>query len=83
MCAEGLSAIIRRNEEAGLFHGCTIARGVPTISYLLFADECYFFFKATRSEASVMKRILNQYEAISGQVVNFNKSNVTFSPNTN
>lgn len=26
MCAEGLSAIVRRNEEAGLLHGCTIAR---------------------------------------------------------
>lgn len=29
-----------------------------------------------------MKRILKQYEDISGQVVNFNKSTVTFSPNT-
>lgn len=30
-----------------------------------------------------MKRILNRYEEISGQVVNFNKSTVVFSPNTN
>lgn len=27
MCAEGLSAIIRRNEVNGLLHGCRIARG--------------------------------------------------------
>lgn len=29
-----------------------------------------------------MKRILNRYEQISGQVVNYNKSVVTFSPNS-
>ncbi|XP_074359953.1 uncharacterized protein LOC141700078 [Apium graveolens] len=29
MCVEGLSAIIRRDEEAELIHGCRIARGAP------------------------------------------------------
>lgn len=46
MCAEGLSAIIWRNENGGLLYGCHVARGAPIISYLLFADDCYFFFKA-------------------------------------
>lgn len=82
MCVEGLSAIIRRNEEAGLLHGCTISRGAPEISHLLFADDSYFFFKATGPEAGVMKIILDRYEAISGQVINYNKSTITFSPNT-
>lgn len=82
MCAEGLSAIIRKNEEAGVLHGCTVARGAHAISHLLFSDDCYLFFKATNSEASVMKQILNMYESISVQVINFNKSLVTFSPNT-
>lgn len=82
LCAEGLSAIIHRNEEAGLIHGCTVARGVPTISHLLFADDCYLFFKATLAKANVMKRILNRYENISGQVINYNKLSLTFSPNT-
>lgn len=82
LCVEGLSSIIRRNETAGLIHGCTIVRGAPTISHLLFADDCYLFFRAVKMEANVMKRILNRYEDISGQVVNFNKSTVVFSPNT-
>lgn len=82
LCAEGLSAMIRRNESAGLIHGCAVARGAPIISHLLFADDCYFFFKAIESEANVMKKILNRYEEISGQVVNFNKSSVVFSANT-
>ncbi|XP_074350476.1 uncharacterized protein LOC141689871 [Apium graveolens] len=29
MCVEGLSAIIRRDEEAELIHGCQITRGAP------------------------------------------------------
>ncbi|XP_074359973.1 uncharacterized protein LOC141700097 [Apium graveolens] len=82
MCVEGLSAIIRGNEQAGILHGCTVARGAPTISHLLFADDCYFFFRANATEAGVMRRILDRYEHISGKMVNFNKSVVIFSPNT-
>lgn len=82
MCVEGLSSIIRRNEDAWLLHGCAISRGAPPISHLLFADDCYFFFKANGSEATVMRRILDRYEVISGQKINYTKSAVTFSPNT-
>lgn len=52
------------------------------IYHLLFADDCYFFFRAVESEENMMKRILNRYEEISEQVVNFNKSSVVFSANT-
>lgn len=70
LCAEGLSAIIQRNEEIDLIHGCIIARGAPAISYILFADGCYLFFKATGPDAIVMKNILTRYEFISGQSIN-------------
>ncbi|KAL8131297.1 hypothetical protein AgCh_007286 [Apium graveolens] len=82
MCAEGLSAIINRNENVGLIHECVIARRAPSISHILFADACYLFFKATEVEARTMKSILHRYETLSGQPVNYNKSSVTFSPNT-
>lgn len=36
LCVEGMSALIRRNENTCLIHGCTIARGSPMISHLLF-----------------------------------------------
>lgn len=82
LCAEGLSSILRRSEEAGIIHGCTIARNAPPISHSLFADDSYFFFRASESEATSMKNILLRYEKISGQAINFNKSNVVFSKNT-
>lgn len=82
MCAEGLSAMIRRSVENGLIHGCTVARGAPNISHLFFADDCYLFLRATEVEADNLKRILVRYEAISGQQINFGKSTVVFSPNT-
>lgn len=56
LCAEGLSAIIRRNEDVRLVHGCFIARDAPTIAHLLFVDDNYFFFRAIESEAQTMKK---------------------------
>lgn len=82
LCVEGLSAMIRRHEAVGLVHGCVISRGAPPISHLLFADDCYLFIRATRIEAATMKAILLRYEKMSGQAINFNKSNAIFSPNT-
>lgn len=45
LCAEGLTAILRRYEDNGLIHGCKIAKGAPSISHLIFADDCYCFFE--------------------------------------
>ncbi|XP_074336652.1 uncharacterized protein LOC141673815 [Apium graveolens] len=82
MYAEGLSSIIRRNKEVGLITGCKIARDALPISHSLFADDCYFFFKANTREANSMKNILHRYADVSGQVVNLTKSAITFSSNT-
>ncbi|KAH9656150.1 reverse transcriptase domain-containing protein [Citrus sinensis] len=81
LCAEGLSALIRKNERAGLLHGVKVARGAPVVSHLFFADDCFLFFKATNSEAHVIKRILGVYGQGSGQMVNLSKSSIFFSSN--
>lgn len=82
LCAEGLSSIIKRHEDVGLLHGISIAKGAPPISHLLFMDDCYMFFRANRDEARIMKDVLDRYERLSGQAVNYNKSSVVFIPNT-
>lgn len=75
LCAKGL-------RDVGLIHGVSIARGTPSISHLLFADDCYMFFRADETEARVIKNVLTRYEKLSGQAINFHKSSIIFSPNT-
>ena len=58
-----------------------MCRGAPRISYLLFADDSFLFFKASIEESITIKKVLEDYEMISGQVINFNKSGIFFSPN--
>ncbi|KAH9726440.1 reverse transcriptase domain-containing protein [Citrus sinensis] len=83
ICAQGLSSLINHYERAGLLHGIRIARGAPCLTHLFFADDCFLFFKASDKEASVMKVALTLYGAASGQRVNFDKSSISFSANTN
>ncbi|CAH9135001.1 unnamed protein product, partial [Cuscuta epithymum] len=81
LVAEGLSARLRQEEAAGRLHGVCVARGAPRISHLLFADDCFLFFKASHDECSIVKTVLEDYEVASGQVINYNKSTISFSAN--
>ncbi|KAK2409029.1 hypothetical protein QL285_044487 [Trifolium repens] len=74
LCAEGLSALIKKAEDRGDLHGVKICRNAPIISHLLFADDCFLFFRAAESEALVLKNILTIYEQASGQAINMQKS---------
>ncbi|GAU10142.1 hypothetical protein TSUD_420060, partial [Trifolium subterraneum] len=81
ICAEGLTALIRHAESSGDIHGVKICRNAPIISHLLFADDCFLFFRANINEAVAMKNILATYEAASGQAINFQKSEIFCSRN--
>jgi len=59
-----------------------ICTNAPTISHLLFADDCFLFFRGSVDEATVLKNILANYEAASGQAINFQKSEIFCSRNT-
>lgn len=81
MVVEGLNALIRHYECRGQFHGIAVARYAPRISHFLFADNNFIFFKANPSESEVCKNILATYATASGQIINFEKSSITFSKN--
>ena len=48
--AEGLFAMLQQAEVCGDLHGCRISRGAPSISHLLFVDDNFFFFNASKQE---------------------------------
>jgi hypothetical protein len=81
LCAEGLSALISRAETTGDLTGTAIYRGAPRVTHLLFADDCFLFFKACDRQAQTMKNILSLYEAASGQSISLPKSEIYYSRN--
>ncbi|KAM1396322.1 hypothetical protein ACFX2I_014032 [Malus domestica] len=47
ICAEGLSAVLRKREEQGSLHGIRVTPNGMQISHLFFADDAVIFCKAT------------------------------------
>ena len=78
LCTEALIENIRKKEGEKLLTGLKIARGSPTISHLLLADDSLFFCKANMQESEVILQILKDYERASGQQINFSKSSIQF-----
>ncbi|KAA3473267.1 reverse transcriptase [Gossypium australe] len=80
-CGEGLSALMRLACQEKKISGAKVCRGSPTITHLMFAYDCILFGEVSNRGVNVFKDILSEYEACSGQCVNFKKSKVFFSPN--
>lgn len=81
--AEGFGALIKEAHAYGLLHGISISRNAPVISHLFFADDSLIFARANVREAEEILNILKRYESFSGQVINFEKSEVSFSRGLN
>ncbi|KAH1090919.1 hypothetical protein J1N35_018176 [Gossypium stocksii] len=81
-CREGLSSLIRLALKEKALRGVKASRSGPQVSHLLFADDCILFGKATGKGVSLLKQILHEYEGCLGQKVNYSKSTIFFSANT-
>ncbi|CAJ2638124.1 unnamed protein product [Trifolium pratense] len=81
LCADVLSGLVKKQAETGSMHGIQIARQAPKISHLFFADDSLLFARASAAEAGVILNVLAEYQKASGQVVNLDKSEVSFSQN--
>jgi len=82
MCAEGLSAMLEKAETDGKIVGIKVCRTAPSVNHLFFADDSLILMRARNEEASELKRILEVYERVWGQMINKDKSSILFSPNT-
>ncbi|XP_058784057.1 uncharacterized protein LOC131658822 [Vicia villosa] len=81
LCAEILSGMFKMAANSKVFHGIKVARHAPTISHLFFADDNLLFSRANEFEAARILGILHRYQNASGQLVNVEKSEVSFSGN--
>lgn len=78
---EGLTILVLQFESSSMIHQCRVAHGAPTISHLFFADDSFFFFKATKEECAVVKECFWLYGEAFGRKINFQKSSVSFCKN--
>lgn len=77
-CAEGLSARLSEAEFCQKIHGSNYGTKKILVSHLFFADDSLLFFKADRKECETVMEILMKYEKVSGQRINFEKSEICF-----
>ena len=80
LCAEGISAMLRKVENGGIPRGIAVCRQAPLVSHLLFA--CIVFGKALKEEGFRLLKIIEVYEKESGQKLNREKTSLFFSKNT-
>ena len=66
LCAEGLSALIKKEVENGRLGGVAACRRGPKISHLFFADDSLIFCRASLEEYDALHRVLRVYECASG-----------------
>jgi hypothetical protein len=82
ICAEALSSMLSRAESKGVIIGVPTSKKGPRLSHLFFADDSLLFCKANLVEWRRLMRLLEDYEAASGQKLNKEKTSIFFSRNT-
>ncbi|RYR51488.1 hypothetical protein Ahy_A06g026507 isoform A [Arachis hypogaea] len=78
LVAEVFPILMEEAQKEDRISGLRIAPTAPTITHLLFADDCIIFAKAKEEEAYQIITVLNEYTEASGQRINLDKSSITF-----
>ncbi|KAL9663550.1 hypothetical protein QQ045_018939 [Rhodiola kirilowii] len=74
ICTEWLARNLEWSQNNSLIRGVKVSRGAPMISGLLYADDSIFFLKADVENTLRLKSILRRYELLTGQRINYSKS---------
>ena len=79
IAAEGLSCLLKTQDESSHLSGIRVAPSAPPVSHLLFADDSLLFVKASSNGANELSSLMETYFQASGQRINLAKSSVFFS----
>lgn len=82
LCREVLSGLCKNAQDNGLLSGIRVSRGSPSLNHLLFADDTMFFCKTNHQSCVTLVLILQKYKEASGQMINTQKSSISFSAKT-
>lgn len=82
ICSSVLSGLCQNAQDSGTLRGLQISRTGPAVNHLLFADDTMLFARTDERSCSTLYRIITDYEEASGQLINKEKSSITFSPKT-
>lgn len=81
-CVAGLLAMIRKAELRGDIHKVKVYRQAPFVSHMLIVNDSVLFSRVSVQDSNSLKHILHSYDVASRQKINFDKSTITFSKNT-
>ncbi|CAL1358940.1 unnamed protein product [Linum trigynum] len=81
LCTKGFATLLRKAISEKKLEGVKVAPRAPRISHLFFANDSYLFLQGSLQECENLIVVLNEYEELSGQRVNLEKSAVCFSKN--
>lgn len=76
-----LSRLVSKEVEENRISGIKLKPTCPILSHLFFADDAILFLKANKEECGHILNVLESYNTASGQLINFNKSGISFSSN--
>ncbi|XP_062021276.1 uncharacterized protein LOC133737799 [Rosa rugosa] len=83
LCMEKLAHLIQSAVDIGAWKAVRTSQSGPKVSHLFFGDDLMLFAEATHDQARILKQCLDIFCSLSGQAVNYEKSLIFCSPNTN
>ena len=81
LCTNILSIALTQVESQKQIRGITVGRRGVTFTHLLFANDSIFFFENNKQSLSKLKAIIMWYCSLTGQCINFAKSDLFCTPN--